>query len=107
MNEILGQHDLRWYRKMDTNLRAVRLLRGGVAQLILSDPQIVIFNEATSALDNTIKFHLNETLAPFFKECKTIIIAHRTTIIRQANYLYFIEACRVSVKGSYGELQEK
>lgn len=81
--------------------------RLAIARLILSDPKIVIFDEATSALDNTTEFHLYETLAPFLKERTTIIIAHRTTTIRQADYLYLIEEGRVSAEGSYEELQAK
>ncbi|MEA2115533.1 MAG: ABC transporter ATP-binding protein [Thermodesulfobacteriota bacterium] len=81
--------------------------RLAIARLILSDPKIVIFDEATSALDNTTEFHLYETLAPFLKERTTIIIAHRTTTIRQADYLYLIEEGRVSAEGRYEELQAR
>jgi len=81
--------------------------RLAIARLILSNPKVVIFDEATSALDNTTEFHLYETLAPFLQERTTIIIAHRTTTIKQADYLYLIEDGRVSAQGSYEELQTK
>ena len=81
--------------------------RLAIARLILSDPKIVIFDEATSALDNATEFHLYETLAPFLKGRTTIIIAHRTTTIKQADYIYLIEEGRVQAEGSYNELQEK
>ena len=78
-----------------------------IAHLILSDPKIVIFDEATSALDNATEFHLYETLVPFLKGRTTIIIAHRTTTIKQADYIYLIEEGRVKAQGSYGELYSK
>ena len=81
--------------------------RLAIARLILSDPKIVIFDEATSALDNATEFHLYETLAPFLRERTTIIIAHRTTTIKQADYLYLIEEGRVSTEGSYEQLQAR
>ncbi|PHS41848.1 MAG: ABC transporter ATP-binding protein [Sulfurovum sp.] len=81
--------------------------RLAIARLILSDPKIIIFDEATSALDNATEFHLYETLAPFLKGRTTIIIAHRTTTIRQADYIYLIEEGRVQAEGSYDELQER
>ncbi|MDQ7047833.1 MAG: ATP-binding cassette domain-containing protein [Sulfurovum sp.] len=81
--------------------------RLAIARLILSDPKIVIFDEATSALDNATEFHLYETLAPFLKGRTTIIIAHRTTTIKQADYIYLIEEGRVRAEGSYAELEEK
>ena len=81
--------------------------RLAIARLILSDPKIVIFDEATSALDNATEFHLYETLAPFLEGRTTIIIAHRTTTIKQADHIYLIEEGRVKAEGSYAELEEK
>ncbi len=81
--------------------------RLAIARLILSDPKIVIFDEATSALDNATEFHLYETLAPFLKGRTTVIIAHRTTTIKQADYIYLIEEGRVKAEGTYEELQKQ
>ncbi len=81
--------------------------RLAIARLILSDPKIVIFDEATSALDNATEFHLYETLAPFLEGRTTIIIAHRTTTIKQADHIYLIEEGRVKAEGSYDELQSR
>jgi ATP-binding cassette subfamily C protein len=78
--------------------------RLAIARLILSDPKIVIFDEATSALDNATEFHLYETLEPFLEERTTIIIAHRTTTIKQADYIYLIEEGRVKAEGTYDTL---
>lgn len=78
--------------------------RLAIARLILSDPKIVIFDESTSALDSATEFHLYETLAPFLKGRTTIIIAHRTTTIKQADHIYLIEEGRVEAEGSYEEL---
>ena len=79
--------------------------RLAIARLILSDPKIVIFDEATSALDNATEYHLYETLASFLKGRTTIIIAHRTTTIKQADYIYLIEEGKVRAEGSYDMLQ--
>jgi len=81
--------------------------RLAIARLILSNPKIVILDEATSALDNTTEFHLYETLAPFLKGRTTIIIAHRTGTIQQADSIYLIEEGRVKAEGSYAVLQSK
>jgi len=81
--------------------------RLAIARLILSDPKIVIFDEATSALDNTTEYHLYQTLETFLRGRTTIIIAHRTTTIKQADYIYLIEEGRVEAEGSYGELYSR
>ncbi|EIF51112.1 ABC transporter ATP-binding protein [Sulfurovum sp. AR] len=81
--------------------------RLAIARLILSDPKIVIFDESTSALDNETEYHLYETLETFLKDRTTIIIAHRTTTIKQADRIYFIDDGRVKAEGSYGELRKR
>ena len=81
--------------------------RLAIARLILSDPKIVIFDEATSALDNATEFHLYETLARFLEGRTTVIIAHRTTTIKQADYIYLIEEGRVKAEGTYDKLQKQ
>ena len=81
--------------------------RLAIARLILSDPKIVIFDEATSALDNATEFHLYETLSSFLEGRTTIIIAHRTTTIKQADTIYLIEEGRVKAEGSYDMLEEQ
>ncbi len=81
--------------------------RLAIARLILSDPKIVIFDEATSALDNATEFRLYETLAPFLEGRTTVIIAHRTTTIKQADCIYLIEEGRVAAEGSYETLQKQ
>ena len=80
--------------------------RLAVARLILSDPKVVIFDEATSALDNETEVKLYETLAPFLKERTTIIIAHRTTTIRQADYIYLISEREIMFEGTFEELNK-
>ncbi|UPT77279.1 ABC transporter ATP-binding protein/permease [Sulfurovum sp. XGS-02] len=81
--------------------------RLAIARLILSDPKIVIFDEATSALDNETEYYLYETLESFLKDRTTIIIAHRTTTIKQADHIYLIDDGYVKAEGSYEELSEK
>ena len=81
--------------------------RLAIARLILSDPKIVIFDESTSALDNTTEFHLYETLETFLRDRTTIIIAHRTTTIRQADYIYLISDGKIKDEGTFEEMRAK
>ena len=81
--------------------------RLAIARLILSDPKVVIFDEATSALDNSTEYALYETLAPFLRGRTVIIIAHRTTTIKQADRIYVIENGHVKAEGTYESLSKK
>jgi ATP-binding cassette subfamily C protein len=80
--------------------------RLAIARLILGDPKIVNFDEATSALDNETEMKLYETLAPFLKGRTTIIIAHRKSTIRQADYIYLLSKQEIMFEGTYEELHK-
>ena len=81
--------------------------RLAIARLILSDPKVVIFDESTSALDGKTEYELYETLSDFLEGKTTVIIAHRTTTIKQADYVYLIENGKVKAEGTYEALNAK
>jgi ATP-binding cassette subfamily C protein len=81
--------------------------RLAIARLLLADPKVVIFDEATSSLDNQTEFDLYTTLSPFLQGRTTIIIAHRTTTIRQADRIYVLERGCVAAEGTYDTLQKE
>ncbi len=96
---------------LDTRIgkNGVRLSGGqrqrlAIARLILSDPKIIIFDEATSAMDNATEFYLYDTLKTFMEGRTTIIIAHRTTTIKQADYIYLIRAGEVAAEGTFDQM---
>jgi ATP-binding cassette subfamily C protein len=80
--------------------------RLAIARLILSDPKVVILDEATSALDIVTERRLYESLAPFLKERTAVIIAHRTTTVRQADRIYVLEKGVVRAEGTFREMIE-
>ena len=98
-HELVGERGLR--------LSGGEKQRCAIARALLKNSPIMCFDEATSALDNATEFHLYETLAPFLKDRTTIIIAHRTTTIKQADHVYLIEEGRVKAEGTYDMLQEE
>jgi ATP-binding cassette subfamily C protein len=81
--------------------------RLALARLILSDPKVVILDEATSALDPLTESQLYETLSGFLKDKTMVIIAHRMTTIKQAEYIYLIEEGSVKAEGDYTTLQKQ
>lgn len=81
--------------------------RLAIARLILQNPKVVIFDEATSALDGDTEFMLYETLREFLRDKTTIIIAHRATTIRQADFIYIVERGRIKASGSYESLKSR
>jgi len=91
--------------KNGIRLSGGQLQRLAIARVILADPKVVIFDESSSALDNMTESRLYESLEPFFRGRTTIIIAHRTTTIQQADYVYLIEHGMVTAQGTCADLQ--
>jgi len=81
--------------------------RLAIARVLLSQPKIIIFDEATSALDNQTEYDLYQTLNSYIQDITTVIIAHRTSTIKQADYIYIIEKGHIKAQGNYQELYQQ
>lgn len=81
--------------------------RISIARMIISDPNIVIFDESTSALDIHTEEALFAKLDDFLKERTTIIIAHRLSTIKMADYIYLIDEGRVVQEGKLESLLQE
>lgn len=78
--------------------------RLSIARMIVKNPNIVILDESTSALDVHTEDTLFKELEEYLKEKTTIIIAHRLSTIRSADYIYVLDKGKVIEKGSQKEL---
>ncbi len=81
--------------------------RISIARMVLKNPNIVILDESTSALDVHTELKLFEGLESYLKDKTTIIIAHRLSTIRNADYIYVLEDGVISEEGSSKELLEQ
>jgi len=78
--------------------------RLAIARMILSEPKVVILDEATSAMDAETEYQLHTAMYDFLRNRTTLIVAHRLSAIKQANHVYVFEAGTVSEQGSHKEL---
>jgi ATP-binding cassette subfamily C protein len=81
--------------------------RVAIARMILLDPQIVVFDESTSALDVHTEAQLFEALHTYLKPKTVITIAHRLSTIQQAEWIYVLEEGKVIDSGKPAELLAK
>ena len=98
-------------KKLDTRVgkNGVRLSGGqrqriSIARMILQNPNVIILDESTSALDIHTEESLFEALKDILKEKTVIIIAHRLSTIKQADYIYMLEDGRVIEEGTKEDL---
>ncbi|MBW3085335.1 Alpha-hemolysin translocation ATP-binding protein HlyB [Austwickia sp. TVS 96-490-7B] len=96
------------YRTMVANLGAnfsgSQRQRLAIARVLLRSPQIIVFGEATSALDQLNEQRVNRVLRSL--GCTRIIIAHRLETVRGADTIYVIEDGCVVEQGTHNGLLE-
>ncbi len=78
--------------------------RLAVARMVLSNPKVVILDEATSSLDTVTEYRLHQALQTFLQGRTTLIIAHRLSAVKQADRALVFEDGRIVEEGSHNQL---
>jgi ATP-binding cassette, subfamily B, bacterial PglK len=89
--------------------RGVRLSGGqrqriGIARALYNDPQVLVMDEATAALDNETERDFMESLAKLSGSRTILIIAHRLTTVRACDIIFFLKDGRLVDSGTYDDL---
>ena len=79
--------------------------RIAIARALYKQPEVLIFDEATSSLDSISERFVKETLRALAAQGKTIIvIAHRLSTIKDADKIVVIDKGEVAESGTHSEL---
>ncbi len=81
--------------------------RISIARVFLKNPKVLIFDEATSSLDNESELLIQQSMEKLCKGRTTIIIAHRLSTVRNADYIYCIKDGKIVETGTHKELLGK
>ena len=73
----------------------------------LKNPPILIFDEATSSLDNESEKVVQESLEKLAKNRTTFVIAHRLSTIKNAEKILVLTEDGIAEQGSHEELLKK
>jgi len=89
--------------------RGVRLSGGqrqrlGIARALLVEPDVLVFDEATSSLDYESERSIQVAMRNIQGTCTTIIIAHRLSTVRDADKIVVLDQGRIVEVGSHEEL---
>jgi HlyD family secretion protein len=92
--------------------RGVRLSGGqvqriGIARALYRKPSVIVFDEATNALDGITEKILIETIHKISHQKTIIMIAHRLTTVKRCDSIHLIENGIISESGSYEQLISK
>ena len=77
------------------------------ARTLLSDPAILILDEATSSIDTQTEKLLQEGIQEMLKGRTSIIVAHRLSTIKNCDRILYISNKGISESGSHEELMAK
>lgn len=78
-----------------------------IARTILSNPDILILDEATSNVDTRTEFKIQESMKTLMKGRTSFVIAHRLQTIRNANKILVIKDGMLIESGTHHELLDE
>jgi ABC-type multidrug transport system fused ATPase/permease subunit len=81
--------------------------RLGIARALLTNPILLLMDEAMSALDTESEAELLSTIENLRREMGILIVAHRLAAVRTADAICFLDAGRVVEAGTWSELMAR
>jgi ATP-binding cassette, subfamily B, bacterial PglK len=98
---------------LDTKVgeRGVRVSGGqrqriAIARALYRKPEVMIFDEGTSALDNATEAQMMAAIEQLRGDHTVILVAHRLSTVRNSDRIVFLEHGQITGLGTYDELRE-
>ncbi|MEV8309100.1 ABC transporter ATP-binding protein [Streptomyces flavidovirens] len=81
--------------------------RIALARAILTDPRLLLLDDATSAVDARVEHEIHEALKSVMAGRTTLLIAHRRSTLNLADRIAVLDGGRLAGIGTHEELQER
>jgi len=81
--------------------------RMAIARVMLKDPPIILFDEATSSLDSRTEQAILDSLNAVAQRATSLVIAHRLSTVVDADQILVLDAGRIVERGTHDSLLEK
>lgn len=101
LNQILGHNFTN-----GVNLSGGQWQKLAIARVIAKNPDLVFFDEPTSSIDTSSESIIINNLFDIFKEKTMLLISHRFSTLKKADYIYVLDKGKLIEKGNHKELME-
>ena len=96
--------------KLETGERGNKLSGGqrqrlGIARALITNPLLLILDEATSSLDGETESQITEAISALAGKVTIVVIAHRLATIRSADKIIYLEEGKKIGEGNFEELK--
>lgn len=105
INELPNKYD-ELVNENNNNISVGQKQRIAIARAILRDTPIILFDEATSSLDNHSKNKIEETINELSKTKTIIMIAHSLEIVRDFDNIIMLNNGKIAEQGKHDELMD-
>lgn len=96
MDTQIGEHGAR--------LSGGQRQRVAIARALYHEPAVLVFDEATAALDNQTEREVTKAIAALHGTRTVIVIAHRLSTVQGCDRLVFLQDGRMAASGTYDDL---
>lgn len=75
-----------------------------IARAIARNPQLILFDEATSYIDSQTEWHIQQALAKLMQNKTSLVVAHRLSTVRDADRIFVLNRGQIIESGTHNEL---
>ncbi|HEX9284117.1 MAG TPA: ABC transporter ATP-binding protein [Nitrospirales bacterium] len=93
-----------WIGERGVKLSVGQKQRISIARVLLKDPPIIVFDEATSNIDTETEVKIREALEVLTHNRTTFIIAHRLSTLRHVDRIFVMDGGRIVEEGTHETL---
>ena len=93
-----------WVGERGITLSGGQKQRVAIARTLLTDPRILILDDATSSVDMETEHLIQQALVELMRGRTTFVIAHRLSTVKRADLVLVLEDGRIAERGRHDEL---